>query len=137
MRYCLTADALVRTPLGTVRIGDIVPDAAPSSETENDLKVLDRNGDPVRETRFFHSGEHPTLRLRTREGFELTGTHNPPVLSLVDLAGVPTLLWKLLDEIGPGDRVVMQRVVADEVGVPMPEHVEAAVLAGAWATFVP
>ena len=76
-----------------------------------DLKVHDRNGDPVRASKFFHSGEHPTLRLRTREGFELTGTHNHPVLCLVNVAGVPTLLWKLLDEIRPGDRVVMQRVV--------------------------
>src|SRR3712207_8320782 len=54
-----------------------------------------------RATKFFHSGSHPTLRLRTREGYELTGTHNHPVLCLVDLAGVPTLLWKLLEEIRP------------------------------------
>ncbi|WP_239107287.1 intein-containing DNA gyrase subunit A [Spirilliplanes yamanashiensis] len=134
MRYCATGDTLVRTPLGTVRLDQIVPGAEPNSETDIDLKVYDRNGDPVRATKFFHSGEHPTLKLRTREGFELTGTHNHPVLCLVDLAGVPTLLWKLLDEIRPDDRVVMQRVVPDEVGVPMLEHVEAAVLAGAWVS---
>ena len=109
----------------------MVADAAPSSETDIDLKVRDRNGDLVRATKFFHSGEHPTLRLRTREGYELTGTHNHPVLCLVDVAGVPTLLWKLLAEISPGDRVVLQRSVPDEIGYPMLEHVEAAVLAGA------
>ncbi|WP_423203114.1 intein-containing DNA gyrase subunit A [Krasilnikovia cinnamomea] len=134
MRYCLVSDTLVRTPFGSVRIGDIVPDAAPNSETDIDLKVYDRNGDPVRATKFFHSGEHPTLTLRTREGFELTGTHNHPVLCLVSVAGVPTLLWKLLEEIQPGDRVVMQRVVPDEIGMPMLEHVEAAVLAGAFVS---
>ncbi|MEH0821397.1 MULTISPECIES: intein-containing DNA gyrase subunit A [Micromonospora] len=134
MRYCLTADARVRTVDGTVRIGDIVPDAAPSSETDVDLKVRDRNGDLVRASRFFHSGEHPTLRLRTREGYELTGTHNHPVLCLVNVAGVPTLLWKLLAEIAPGDRVVLQRTVPDEIGYPMLEHVEAAVLAGAFVS---
>ncbi|GAB1688375.1 intein-containing DNA gyrase subunit A [Krasilnikovia sp. M28-CT-15] len=134
MRYCVISDTLVRTSLGTVRIGDIVPDAAPNSETDIDLKVFDRNGDPVRATKFFHSGEHPTLTLRTREGFELTGTHNHPVLCLVSVGGVPTLLWKLLEEIQPGDRVVMQRVVPDEIGVPMLEHVEAAVLAGAFVS---
>ncbi|MEU0076462.1 intein-containing DNA gyrase subunit A [Micromonospora tulbaghiae] len=134
MRYCLTADARVRTVDGTVRIGDIVPDAAPSSEIDVDLKVRDRNGDLVRASRFFHSGEHPTLRLRTREGYELTGTHNHPVLCLVNVAGVPTLLWKLLAEIAPGDRVVLQRTVPDEIGYPMLEHVEAAVLAGAFVS---
>jgi DNA gyrase subunit A len=132
MRYCVTADSMVRTPFGTIPIGDIVPGADPNTETDIDLKVLDRNGDPVRASKFFHSGEHPTLRLRTREGFELTGTHNHPVLCLVEVGGVPMLLWKLLEEIRDGDRVVMQRVVADEIGVPMLDHTEAAVLAGAF-----
>ncbi|OHX07425.1 DNA gyrase subunit A [Micromonospora sp. WMMB235] len=134
MRYCLAADVRVRTVDGTVRIGDVVPDAAPSSETDVDLKVRDRNGDLVRASRFFHSGEHPTLRLRTREGYELTGTHNHPVLCLVNVAGVPTLLWKLLAEIAPGDRVALQRTVPDEIGYPMLEHVEAALLAGAFVS---
>ncbi|MFC0006603.1 intein-containing DNA gyrase subunit A [Micromonospora siamensis] len=131
MRYCITADVRIRTAEGSVRVGDVVPGAAPSSETDVELKVRDRNGDLVRASKFFHSGEHPTLRLRTREGYELTGTHNHPVLCLVDVAGVPTLLWKLLAEISPGDRVVLQRTVPDEIGYPMLEHVEAAVLAGA------
>src|SRR5205823_10263145 len=104
MRYCITADTLVRTAEGTVRIGEIAPDTSPNSDTDIDLKVHDRNGDLVRASKLFDSGEHPTLRLRTREGYELTGTHNHPVLCLVSLAGVPTLLWKLLDEIRPGDR---------------------------------
>ncbi|MFG1758043.1 intein-containing DNA gyrase subunit A [Micromonospora echinofusca] len=134
MRYCLTGDVRIRVASGTVRIGAIVPDAAPSSETDIDLKVRDRNGDLVRASKFFHSGEHPTLKLRTREGYELTGTHNHPVLCLVDVAGVPTLLWKLLAEISPGDRVVLQRTAPDEIGYPMLEHVEAAVLAGAFVS---
>ncbi|WP_373321659.1 intein-containing DNA gyrase subunit A [Micromonospora okii] len=134
MRYCLTADARIRTADGSVRIGDLVPGATPGSETDVELKVRDRNGDLVRASKFFHSGEHPTLRLRTREGYELTGTHNHPVLCLVDVAGVPTLLWKLLAEISPGDRVVLARTVPDEIGYPMLEHVEAAVLAGAFVS---
>ncbi|MDT5042458.1 MAG: gyrase subunit [Actinoplanes sp.] len=132
MRYCVSGETMVRTLLGTLRIADIVPGAEPNSETDIDLKVLDRNGDPVRASKFFHSGEHPTLKLRTREGYELTGTHNHPVLCLVNVAGVPTLLWKLLEEIRDGDRVVMQRVVQDEIGFPSIEHVEAAVFAGGY-----
>ena len=63
-------------------------------------------------------GEHPTLRLRTREGYELTGTRNHPVLCLVDMVGVPILLWKLLEEIEPGDRVLVARAAqaSDELG---------------------
>src|SRR5215475_398025 len=134
MRYCLSADTLIRTADGSLRIGDVVPDAAPNSEHDIDLKVLDRNGDIVRASKLFHSGDHPTLRLRTREGYELTGTHNHPVLCLVSVGGVPTLLWKMLEEIGPGDRVVMQRAPAEEIGVPALEDVSAAFLAGAFVS---
>ncbi|HKE63308.1 MAG TPA: intein-containing DNA gyrase subunit A [Micromonosporaceae bacterium] len=134
MRYCVTADALIRTADGTLRIGDIVANASPNSDNEIELKVRDRNGDLVRATRLFHSGTHPTVRLRTREGYQLTGTHNHPVLCLVSVGGAPTLLWKLLGEVATGDHVVLSRVVADEVGVPSLELTEAALLAGAWVS---
>src|SRR5437763_3810383 len=82
MRYCVVGDSLVRTTDGTRRIRDLAP-VSPGSEAELDRKVLDHHGDPVLATRLFHSGHHPTLRIRTREGFELTGTGNHPVLCLV------------------------------------------------------
>ena len=109
MRYCVTADTRVRLTGGSVRIGDIAAGMAPDSESEVDLNVLDRLGRPVHASKLFHSGEHPTLRLRTREGFEVTGTENHPLLCLVDVAGVPMPLWKTLEEIAPGDRVMVNR----------------------------
>src|SRR5436190_2960914 len=109
MRYCVTGDTRVATPTGTIRMADLHPRIEPDSEREIALDVLDRLGRPVRATKLFHSGEHPTLRLRTREGFELTGTHNHPVLCLVDMAGVPLLFWKLMDELRRGDRVLVAR----------------------------
>jgi DNA gyrase subunit A len=118
MRYCVTGDVRVRTGSATVRIDSIVPDAAPDSDSPVDIEILDRLGRPVHASVLFHSGEHPTLRLRTAEGFELTGTANHPVLCLVDMAGVPLLMWKLLAEIGPGERVLLHRAASraeDEV----------------------
>jgi len=134
MRYCLAGDALVRLPVGTVRIADVVPGAAPNSSNDIDLKVIDRNGDVVRATELFHSGDHPTIRITTREGYDLTGTHNHPVLCLVSLLGVPTLLWKLLEEIGPGDRVVLQRSAAPEAGVVGEYDAAEALLLGAFVS---
>src|SRR5712691_10499606 len=109
MRYCVAGDTRVATPNGTFRMDDIVPDAAPESDSAIDLEVLDRAGKPVKAQMLFHSGEHATLKLRTREGFELTGTVNHPVLCLVDMVGIPLLMWKLLDEVSEGDRVVISR----------------------------
>ena len=109
MRYCVTGDTRVATTGGTLRIDEIAAGVSPNSDNDVDLEVLDRLGRPVHASKLFHSGDHPTLRLRTAQGHELTGTRNHPVLCLVDMAGVPLLLWKLLEEIEPGDRVLQLR----------------------------
>jgi DNA gyrase subunit A len=117
MRYCITGDALVRLPFGqSVRIADIVPGARPNSDNVVDAKVLDRHGNPVTADRLFHSGEHQTYTVRTADGYEVTGTANHPLLCLVDVAGVPTLLWKLIEEVRPDDRVAIQRTPPAEFG---------------------
>ena len=46
----------------------------------------------------------------------MTGTANHPLLCLVDVGGVPTLLWKLIEEIRPDDYVVLQRTPPMEFG---------------------
>ncbi|MGF1471674.1 MAG: DNA gyrase subunit A [Rubrobacteraceae bacterium] len=113
MRYCVPGDTLVRTTRGTRRISDLA-EVKSDSEADLDIEVLNRDGDPVRASKLFHSGDHPTLRLRTRQGYELTGTENHPVLCLRDVAGVPMLLWTLLEEVEPGDHVVLSRAVNRE-----------------------
>jgi DNA gyrase subunit A len=109
MRYCVAGDTRISTSQGTVRIDSLVEGAEPETDNDVDIEILDRLGRPVHASKLFHSGDHPTLRLRTSHGHELTGTHNHPVLCLVDMAGVPLLLWKLLEEIKPSDRVLQLR----------------------------
>ena len=125
MRYCMTGDTRVATATGTSRIDAIVPEATANFDTPIELEVLDRFGRPVRASMLFHSGVHPTLRLRTRQGYELTGTENHPVLCLVSVTGVPMPLWKLLEEIEPGDRVLISRA---------PRGVELGLGEGEWQT---
>src|SRR5437870_5668130 len=134
MRYCVSGDARIATPSGTLRIDEIHARLEPDSEREIDIEVLDRLGRPVRASKIFHSGDHPTLRLRTREGFEVTGTHNHPVLCLVDMVGVPLLLWKLIEEIKPGDRVLVSRSPrSDDHGISEHER-QSALLLGAFVS---
>ena len=132
MRYCLRAHTHVRLAEGSTRRIVDLAEATPNSEVEIDLKVLGRDAEPVRATKFFHSGDHPTLRLRTREGFEVTGTHNHPVLCLESIAGVPMLQWKLLEEIEPGTRVVVSRDLCPTFGDATQGQLDVAFLAGAW-----
>ncbi|HVY08892.1 MAG TPA: intein-containing DNA gyrase subunit A [Mycobacteriales bacterium] len=132
MRYCLPASTRVRLADGSsVQIGSIVSDALPNSDNEIDLKVLDRNGEPVVASALFHSGDHETLRITTAEGYALEGTRNHPVLCLVSVAGVPTLLWKLAEELVPGDRVVIFRGEPTQLSYADDGDVAAATLAGA------
>jgi DNA gyrase subunit A len=109
MRYCVAGDTRVATPEGSPRIDELAAGLEPDGERATDLVVHDRLGRPVSASKVFHSGDHHTLRIRTAEGYGLTGTHNHPVLCLVDMVGVPLLLWKRLDELRAGDRVAISR----------------------------
>jgi len=133
MRYCVTGEALIRLPFGqSVRIRDVVSGARPNSDNAIDLKVADRNGNPVVADRLFHSGDHRTYTVRTAEGYEVTGTANHPLLCLVDVGGVPTLLWKLIEEIQPSDYVALQRTPPMEFGAADGHEVLEALLLGAF-----
>ncbi len=122
-RYCSTGDALVRLADGsTRRIDEIVPGAEPNSDTPIDIKLLDRFGNPTVATVFFHSGEHPTKRLVTRAGYELSGTGNHPVLCLEEIAGVPMLQWRTLEEIKPGTVVCISRAFRPETEGELTAH---------------
>jgi len=135
MRYCVTADTRVRLAGGSVRIGDMAAELEPDSEVDVELTVLDRLARPVGATKLFHSGRHETLRLRTREGYELTGTENHPLLCLVDTLGVPMPLWKTLEEIEPGDRVLINRTARPEDAEPLDDReFDTALLLGAFVS---
>ncbi len=133
MRYCVTGETRVRTASGTHTIASLAGEAEPDSDVPVDLEVLDRLGRPVRASMVFHSGEHQTLRLRTADGHELTGTTNHPVLCLVDMVGVPLLMWKLLEELEPGDRVLLNRTPWAQTAA-TPEESALGLLAGAFVS---
>jgi DNA gyrase subunit A len=135
MRYCVTADTRVRLAGGSVRIGEMAAGMAADSETDVELTALDRLGRPVNASKLFHSGAHPTLRLQTREGFELTGTENHPLLCLAQVAGVPMPLWKTLEEIAPGDKVLINRTARPADAEPLEDReFDTALLLGAFVS---
>jgi DNA gyrase subunit A len=135
MRYCVTGDTRIRTwDRGTVRIDEIVPAVQPNTDHDIDLKVVGKDGQPVRASKLFHSGPQPTLRMRTRQGHELTGSSNHPVLTINSVGGVPTLLWKLLAELAPGDRVVLLRPEPETWGSATEAQLDEALLLGAWVS---
>ena len=93
-------------------IEDLAAGAGAGLRARRDLR-----GCSTASARPVRASKHLPLRASTRRcalahrarAIELTGTHNHPVLCLVDVVGVPMLLWKPLEEIRPGDRVPSSR----------------------------
>jgi DNA gyrase subunit A len=119
MRYCLTGDALVRTAEGLIPISKLAS-AEAGAEVAIDIAVRSAGGRTQRAERWFDCGEHLTLRVRTRYGYELIGTPNHPVLvCLADTTGKPRLAWKTLDTLQVGDYLVIDRGVETHAGTPV------------------
>ncbi|MBN1280920.1 MAG: DNA gyrase subunit A [Candidatus Thermoplasmatota archaeon] len=105
MRYCITGDALVLTDQGFMNIKDI----APEEETDIDIHIVNYQNRETRASKFFNSGKHPTIHLKTVQGYELEGSYNHPVITWVHDHGVPHLKWKMLSEITKKDYIVLTR----------------------------
>ncbi|WP_457550683.1 DNA gyrase subunit A [Archaeoglobus sp.] len=111
MRYCVTAESLVVTEKGLIKIGEIA-DAKPNSDNPIDLTVLSVNGRVNRSDMLFHSGRHRVLKIKTKFGYEIEGTLNHPIVVLErDEFGRPKLRWKTLKNVKKGDYVAINRIV--------------------------
>ncbi len=104
MRYCVTGDSFIITEKGLIKIDEL-------SDKENiGIKVLSKDKKINKASKWFDSGYHPTLRITTHKGYSLSGSKNHPVLTISkDETGKPIFLWKLLENIGKGDYVVIDR----------------------------
>ena len=122
MRYCVTGETSGCAPADGTRAGSATscPDAAPNSDTDIDLKVAR----PQRRPGPRHASSSTPASTRRCGCAPARATSSPARTTTrcsawCDVAGVPTLLWKLLDEISPGrpGGAVSARS-PDEIGVP-------------------
>ena len=104
MRYCITGDSLVITNRCLERIDEI------SDKEDISLEVLSLNHKINQASKWFDSGVHPTLAIKTFHGYSLRGSFNHPILILdKDREGKPLFKWKLLSEVKKGDFAVIDR----------------------------
>ena len=102
MRYCVSGDARVLTDTGVRKIVDL--------QSEKNPQILSYGKRTNTASDWFDSGEHPTLKVTTNHGFELTGSYNHPILVLsMTEEGIPAFVWKRLDEVEEGDFAVLDR----------------------------
>jgi DNA gyrase subunit A len=106
MRYCTTGDSMVVSNKGLVPIAQLSPDGS----EDVSIRVLSMHGAANIASKWWDCGEFPVRRVRTRRGYEITGTTNHPLLVAVPGEnGRTTLTWKLLQDVKPGDYAVIDR----------------------------
>ena len=131
---CLTADTLVTTDRGLVRLGEI-GDLYGDRWQDIAMTVSTDEG-PQTATKFFVNGEEPTRRVVTEGGYRIQGTLAHRV-KVVD-ADSGKWMWKRLADITAGDVVPMQMrtLVGEPHRVPLPV-LDQAYYAGDRKLFVP
>ena len=104
---CVSADTWVLTAKGWQQIGELWPAHGPGHRLRTLNLRLAGAHSMVRSDQIYRGDTEPALRLITRHGYELTGSHRHPVQVYDPAAG--RLLWKKLPELRPGDFLPIRR----------------------------
>ena len=98
MRYCLTHNMLAVTGDGLTPIGRV------GKAEDIQARVLCLDGTVNTASKWFDCGVFPVKTVRTRRGYEITGTTNHPLLVCVPGEDKRVrLVWKTIASIQPGD----------------------------------
>ena len=102
-RYCLTGDAFVSTNKGLIKIEDIVKS---EENSDNEIPTLTCRGAFGLTTTnlIFNSGLQQTYKLTLKNGIQISGTPNHPILTLNDKF---EFVWKTIDELNVGDKILL------------------------------
>src|SRR5215211_1231359 len=98
---CLTADTLVTTDRGLMRLGEI-GDVYGDRWQDLDMRVSTDEG-ARQATKFFINGEEPTRRIVTAGGYRIQGTLAHRIKVVAPQTG--EWIWKRLADVAPGDLV--------------------------------
>lgn len=102
-RYCLTGETLVSTDKGLIKIEDIVKS---EENSDNEIPTLTCRGAFGLTTTnlIFNSGLQQTYKLTLKNGIQISGTPNHPILTLNDKL---EFMWKTIDELDVGDKILL------------------------------
>lgn len=133
MGKCVAEGTLISTSEGLVPIETLKPEGVEGVQDDEGgmfypLAIDVQTPSGMRRTsHFYDSGIKPTLQIKTRAGYSLTGTYVHPVLTL---AKSGEKVWKRLCEVERGDSVA----VAESIAAPI---LEAVTSVGATAPYLP
>ena len=105
MGKCLVGETLVHDPVTGARrrLEDVVEDLEDGGDVWVSSVGPDLKARVSRPSAGMRNGVRPVFRLTTKLGRSVTATANHPLLTIGG--------WKRLDELGPGDRIAVPRVL--------------------------
>jgi ribonucleoside-diphosphate reductase alpha chain len=101
---CLTADTLITTDRGLVRLGELGDPYGDQWQTLQATVSTDEGPRPA--TKFFINGEEPTRRITTEGGYRIQGTLTHRIKVVDEATGAWE--WKRLADVTTGDLVPVQ-----------------------------
>ena len=105
MRYCITGDSLILTDRGILPIRNI----SNKLESKIKMKILSYNGKKKSASKFFNSGRHNIIELKTKLGYKIKGSYNHPLMCWTFKNNIPQIEWKLLENINKNDIIIINR----------------------------
>ena len=105
MRYCITGDSLMLTDKGLIPIKYI----SDKKESKTDLEVISFKGKINSASKFFNSGKHKIIEVITQLGYKIRGSLNHPLMCWTLKNNIPTIEWRLLQDIKKNDVVLLNR----------------------------
>jgi DNA gyrase subunit A len=106
MRYCVSGDTLLLTDQGILEINKI----SKKSEEKIKINILNYQGKIKSAIKFFNSGKHEIIKIRTEQGYEIRGSRNHPLLLWgLNEFSQPYFYWKTLENINKNDYLLLNR----------------------------
>ncbi len=105
MRYCVTGDSLILTDRGILPIRNI----SNKKESKIKMKILSYNGKKNSASKFFNSGKHNIIELKTKLGYKIKGSYNHPLMCWTFKNDIPQIEWKLLENLTKKDIIIINK----------------------------
>jgi len=104
---CVAADTWVLTARGWKQIADLWPARGPGHRVRRLKLRLSGPDSTVTADQIYRGGSEEVIRLTTRHGYTLTGSHRHPVQVLEPATG--RLVWKRMPDLRTGDFLPIRR----------------------------
>lgn len=102
---CITGDSLVLTNEGLSPLREFIPPSLEADSYAETRTIVYGTSGLEAASHVYANGAGPTLRIRTRSGFEIEGTPNHPLLVATEFGPQ----WKQLDKLTADDYVAVAR----------------------------